>query len=43
MSLVDVASNSGFIHATTFSTDFKSRYGLTPTQFREQSLKTSII
>ena len=43
MSLIDVASNSGFIHATTFSTDFKSHYGLTPTQFREQSLKTSII
>ena len=40
MSLVDVASNPGFIHATTFSTDFKSRYGLTPTQFREQTLKT---
>ena len=43
MSLVDVASNSGFIHATTFSTDFKSNYGLTQNQFREQSLKTSII
>ena len=39
MSLVDVAANSGFIHATTFSTDFKARYGLTPTQFREQSFK----
>jgi AraC-like DNA-binding protein len=39
MSLIEVATNSGFIHATTFSTDFKARYGLTPTQFREQSLK----
>ena len=39
MSLIDVATSSGFIHATTFSTDFKTRYGLTPTQFREQSFK----
>ena len=38
MSLIEVATNSGFIHATTFSTDFKARYGLTPTQFREQSI-----
>lgn len=38
-SLVDVATSSGFTHATTFSTDFKARYGLTPSQFREQSFK----
>ncbi len=41
MSLVEVASSSGFNHATTFSSDFKNYFGLTPSQFREKSMMTN--
>lgn len=32
----EIADASGFLHATTFNVDFKSKYGLTPSQYREQ-------
>ena len=34
----EIADASGFLHATTFSVDFKHKYGLTPTQYREQNV-----
>lgn len=36
MTLVEIATASGFIHASTFTVDFKNKYGLSPTQYREQ-------
>ena len=35
LTFAEIADASGFIHATTFSVDFKHKYGLTPTQYRE--------
>ena len=35
MTISEVAQQSGFIHASTFSTDFKNKYLLTPTAYRE--------
>jgi AraC-like DNA-binding protein len=35
MTVSEVAQQSGFIHASTFSTDFKNKYLLTPTAYRE--------
>ncbi|MBQ4388787.1 MAG: AraC family transcriptional regulator [Bacteroidales bacterium] len=32
----EIADASGFLHVTTFNVDFKSKYGLTPSQYREQ-------
>ena len=40
MSLVEIATASGFIHASTFTVDFKNKYGVSPTQYREKELKT---
>lgn len=34
----EIVDASGFLHATTFSVDFKHKYGLTPTQYREQNV-----
>ena len=35
MSLVEIATASGFIHASTFTVDFKNKYGVSPTKYRE--------
>ena len=35
MTVSEVAQQSGFIHASTFSTDFKNKYLITPTAYRE--------
>ncbi len=35
MTVSEVAQQSGFIHASTFSTDFKNKYLLTPSAYRE--------
>jgi len=35
MTVSEVAQQSGFIHASTFSTDFKNKYLITPTTYRE--------
>lgn len=32
----EIADASGFLHVTTFNVDFKNKYGLTPSQYREQ-------
>jgi len=39
MTVSEVAQQSGFIHASTFSTDFKNKYLLTPTAYREANKK----
>ena len=39
MSLVEIATASGFIHASTFTVDFKNKYGVTPTKYREEKQK----
>lgn len=36
MSIADIATASGFGVRTTFTRSFKAKYGLTPTEFREQ-------
>ncbi len=41
MSIKEVAASSGFIYASTFSTDFKNRYNMTPTQYREMQTDKS--
>ena len=38
LSVADVARASGFTSADTFSRNFKQRYALTPSQFREQQI-----
>ena len=38
LSVAEVARASGFPSADTFSRNFKQRYALTPTQYREQQL-----
>ena len=35
MALNDVAAASGFAHASTFTVDFKNKFGVLPTQYRE--------
>ena len=40
MTLVEIATASGFVHASTFTVDFKNKYGVSPTQYREKELKT---
>ena len=37
MSLVEIATASGFVHASTFTVDFKNKYGVSPTKYREQA------
>ncbi len=39
MTLVEIATASGFIHASTFAVDFKNKYGVTPIKYREQKAK----
>ena len=36
LSVADVAHASGFLSADTFGRNFKQKYALTPSQFREQ-------
>ncbi len=35
MTLAEIAAASGFVHASTFTTDFKNKYGVSPTKYRE--------
>ena len=42
MSLVEIATASGFIHASTFTVDFKNKYGVSPTKYREQTRSDEI-
>ena len=35
MTLVEIATASGFVHASTFTVDFKNKYGISPTKYRE--------
>ena len=39
MSLVEIATASGFVHASTFTVDFKNKYGVSPTKYREEKQK----
>ena len=39
MTLVEIATASGFVHASTFTVDFKNKYGVSPTKYREEKLK----
>ena len=39
MTLVEIATASGFIHASTFTVDFKNKYGVSPTKYREEKQK----
>ena len=39
MPLVEIATASGFVHASTFTVDFKNKYGLSPTKYREKKQK----
>lgn len=41
MTLVEIATASGFVHASTFTVDFKNKYGVSPTQYREQTKNSS--
>ena len=36
MTLVEIATVSGFVHASTFTVDFKNKYGVSPTKYREE-------
>lgn len=36
LTFAEIADASGFLHVTTFNVDFKSKYGLTPSQYKEQ-------
>jgi len=38
MTFADIARSSGFIHASTFSVDFKNKFGVSPTQYREMTI-----
>ncbi len=38
MSFTEVAFSSGFSYASTFNADFKKQYGLSPSQYRTESL-----
>jgi len=39
LSIADIARQSGFARANTLTANFKQRYTLTPTQYREQQTK----
>ena len=39
MTLVEIATASGFVHASTFTVDFKNKYGVSPTKYREEKKK----
>ena len=39
MPLVEIATASGFVHASTFTVDFKNKYGVSPMKYREENLK----
>jgi len=39
MTLVEIATASGFVHASTFTVDFKNKYGVLPTKYREEKLR----
>ena len=39
MTLVEIATVSGFVHASTFTVDFKNKYGVSPTKYREEKLR----
>ena len=39
MTLSEIAAASGFVHASTFTVDFKNKYGVSPTKYREQIAK----
>ena len=39
MTLVEIATASGFVHASTFTVDFKNKYGVSPTKYRERIAK----
>ena len=43
MPLTDVAKASGFIHASTFTVDFKNKFGVSPTQYREKAVNENNI
>ena len=38
MTLVEIATASGFVHASTFTVDFKNKYGVSPTKYRERMI-----
>lgn len=40
LTLAEIATASGFIHASTFTVDFRNKYGTSPMQYREEMLKT---
>ena len=39
MTLIEIAAASGFVHASTFTVDFKNKYGASPTKYREEQQK----
>ena len=39
MTLSEIAAASGFVHASTFTVDFKNKYGVSPTIYREKELR----
>lgn len=39
LQLTDIATASGFVHTSTFTVDFKKKYGISPSQYREEKLK----
>lgn len=38
MTLVEIATTSGFVHASTLTVDFKKKYGVSPTKYRERMI-----
>ena len=42
MTLVEISKASGFVHASTFTVDFKNKYGVSPTKYREQTRSDEI-
>jgi AraC-like DNA-binding protein len=42
MTLVEISKASGFVHASTFTVDFKNKYGVSPTKYREQTRRDEI-
>ena len=43
MTLVEIAAASGFVHASTFTVDFKNKYGDSPTKYREEKLRENSV
>ena len=39
MTLIEIAAASGIVHASTFTVDFKNKYGASPTKYREEQQK----